>query len=404
MIANVWTIANREFFERARDRGFLISTLFTMLLAVGGGILGGILGGADPKEYTVGVVGSEARTLSSVMAERAPLFGVKVVLEPITNRRDAELAVKDDEVDLAVIGRGRVIADGELESSLETLAQSSAAYLRTVEALQEGGVPAADAKAALNPSPLAIENVDPQKDAEGKSSSVALGGVAVLFITVFGYGLWIATGVVEEKASRVVEVVLSAVKPWQLLVGKVTGIGLLALGQLALFGVGGIVAAKISGFELPPAAIGIAGGTLLWFALGFVFYGFLFAVAGSLVSKQEDLQYTSQPLILLLFAGFGVAFYQFGAPGSLLTRVLSFVPPFSPLLMPLRMGSGGVSALEVLGAILVMLFAIAGLVAFSSRLYAGSVLRFGARVPLREAWRTLRPKDVGDDREIRTNG
>lgn len=212
----------------------------------------------------------------------------------------------------------------------------------------------------------------------------------LLFITIFTYGYWIANGVVEEKSSRVVEVVLSAIRPSHLLAGKVVGIGLLGLGQLTLLAAIGYLGSLVLAVELPATAFAASGAVLLWFVLGYAFYGCLFAIAGSLVSKQEDLQYSQLPIMVVILAGYGAAFFQISNPDSLVARALAFVPPFTPMIMLVRIGLGEVGIVEVMIAVLVMVAATAGLVSLAARLYAGSVLRFGARTGLRDAWSSLR--------------
>ncbi|MBA2441520.1 MAG: ABC transporter permease [Rubrobacter sp.] len=383
-------IAVREMTERLRDRGFILLTVFTLLLALGGGVLGALAGGVGPQEYEVAVVGEETGPLAALVEEQAPAFDAEVSFEPLSDAAAAERAVEGGEVDAAVVDGERILVDGLVEGNLEALLQSSAQDLAAAETLQEAGVPPGEVEASLEPDPLAVEDVGAPEASEPGASLVALGGLVLLFLTIYLYGYWIANGVVEEKSSRVVEIVLSTVRPWQLLAGKIIGIGLLGLGQLVLLGSLGLAAALVAGFELPPATFGAAGAILLWFILGFAFYSCLFAVAGSLVSKQEDVQYTQIPLMVLIFGGYGVSFSQLGDLGSVTAQALSFVPPFTPMLMLLRMGFGEAAAWEVALATLLMILATAGLVLLAARIYAGSVLRFGSRVSLGEVWRSLR--------------
>lgn len=210
----------------------------------------------------------------------------------------------------------------------------------------------------------------------------------LLFITVFTYGYWIANGVVEEKSSRVAEVVLSAIKPSRVLAGKIIGIGLLGLCQLLAVAGLGLVAALIADFELPPGAYGAAGSVLLWFVLGAIFYGLLFAVAGALVSRNEDLQYTTQPMMLLLFVGYGASIYLPNNPDSTVVGILSYLPPFSPVIVPVRMAFGEMGAVGYAVAVALMVATTVGLAALAARVYTGSMLRFGSRVRLGEAWRS----------------
>lgn len=381
-------IAAREMTERLRDRGFILLTVFILLVVIGAAAFGAFIGGAGTQEYTVGATGERAEAIGALAEERAPEFGAEVSLETLPDAAAAERAVEGGEVDAAVVGDERILVDGVSGRSLEGLLQSNAQELDTAETLGDAGLTPEEAEAALDPAPLAVEDVGAPEDPEAGAPLVALGGLVLLFLTIYLYGYWIANGVVEEKSSRVVEIVLSTVRPWQLLAGKIIGIGLLGLGQLVLLGSLGLAAALISGLELPPATFGAVGAVLLWFVLGFAFYSCLFAVAGSLVSKQEDVQYTQIPLMVLIFGGYGAAISQLFDLGSTTAQALSFVPPFTPMMMLLRIGFGEAAAWEVVLAALLMLAATAGLVALAARVYAGSILRFGSRVSLGEALRS----------------
>jgi len=148
----------------------------------------------------------------------------------------------------------------------------------------------------------ALEPIDARRH---ENSTIAFIGVLALYGQLFAYGYWVAAGVVEEKTSRVVEVLLSTVRPSQLLRGKILGIGVLGLLQLFTIGVVGFVTAELVGtLKFPTAAVSSIAIVLGWFVLGYFFYASLFTVAGALVSRQEDLQTTMTPLTLLIVASF----------------------------------------------------------------------------------------------------
>ncbi len=159
---------------------------------------------------------------------------------------------------------------------------------------------------------------------------------------LFGYGVWVATGVIEEKASRVVEILLSTIRPRQLLAGKIAGIGLLGIVQLACIATFAIALSLATGaLELPGTAIGIALVVLAWFVMGFAFYAGLFAVSGSLVSRMEELQNAMVPVNLIIFVSF---FISIGGAARTRTRrcrsAASVLPFSSALAMPVRIALG----------------------------------------------------------------
>jgi ABC-2 type transport system permease protein len=192
----------------------------------------------------------------------------------------------------------------------------------------------------------------------------------------------------------VVEVLLAAVRPVQLLAGKIIGIGLVGLFQLAIIGAVGLAVANWSGaITVPPDAFGTIGSVLLWFLLGYAFYSSLFAVAGAIVSRQEELQNTATPLNLLMIASFFVAFTtSVSGADSTLAKVSTFLPPVAPLVMPLRIAGGEAAPWEIAVSLAVMLVSIVAVVILAARLYEGAILRTGARVKLGDAWRGARRK------------
>ena len=389
---NILLVARREILEKVRNRAFIIFTLFMLLLPIGLGVIGAFVSDPDTREYRVGLTEGDAAQLAPVLKQQARLFSAEMETVRLRGPDDAEEAIKGGELDAAVIGLDRVLTDGRPAAGLESLLRSSVEQVRSVAALREAGVSPDQAQAILNPEPLSFRDIsgDGEDVAIGPEAAVSQIGMVFLFLTIFTYGYWIANGVVEEKASRVVEIVLSTIRPAYLLSGKILGIGLLGLCQVLLVGALGLVAVSVAGLNLPPVALGILGAVVLWFVLGYAFYSCLFAVAGSLVSKQEDLQYTQLPLMVLIFVGYGAAFYEFGNPGSLVGQVLSFIPPFSPMVMLMRMGMGEASASEVLLTAALVFLSTAGLMVLAIRLYGGSVLRFGTRVSLTDAWRSSR--------------
>ena len=219
---------------------------------------------------------------------------------------------------------------------------------------------------------------------------MAFVGVLALYGQLFAYGYWVAAGVVEEKSSRVVEVLLATVRPSQLLRGKILGIGVLGLLQLLLIGVVGLIAAQTVGsLDFPSGAIATIGIVLVWLVFGFFFYAGLFAVAGSIVPRQEDLQSTMTPLTLLIVGSFLIGLNAIGNPSSTLATVASLLPPSAPLVMPSRIVLGETSLLGALLSVAITVGATVALVPLATRIYSAAVLRPG-RVRIRQALRASR--------------
>ena len=198
----------------------------------------------------------------------------------------------------------------------------------------------------------------------------------------------VAGGVVEEKANRIVEILLSTIRPRQLLFGKVLGIGLVGFIQLALVGITALlVVSRTQVLNLPNIGVGSVLDGLLWFVLGFILYALLYAAAGSLVSRQEDIPSVTSPLTMLVVATYLVFFWVVANPDNPIGVALSVIPPFAPILMPARIATGDAQLWQVVVAVILTLGEIALLNALAARIYANSVLRIGTRVKLTQAWR-----------------
>jgi len=217
----------------------------------------------------------------------------------------------------------------------------------------------------------------------------ALVGIAVgltLYVSLGLYGTFVAQGVVEEKATRMVEILLATVRPTQLLAGKILGIGLVGLLQLAIVGGAGILlAARTHALTVPALGVGAVAGDLLWFVLGFYLYAMAFAAASSLVSRQEEVGGVTAPISIFLILSYLLVFVVVANPSGMPSTILSLLPPFAPVLMPVLMATGEVSGLQVGLALALTLATAAALTWLAGRIYANSVLRLGARVRVVDA-------------------
>ena len=202
------------------------------------------------------------------------------------------------------------------------------------------------------------------------------------------YGGFLLVGVVEEKSSRVVEVLLSRLRPTELLTGKIAGIGLVGLAQFSLVAAAALIALALSDNpQLPTTTRGTIGWIVFWFVLGYAFYAVLYGAAGSLVSRQEEAQSMTFPITAVLIVAYLFALEAAQSPDSLATLIGSFVPPTAPLVMIVRIANGAVPWWQIGLSVVLMLVTIYGMVLLAGRIYAGAVLRIGRRVRLMEAWR-----------------
>jgi ABC-2 type transport system permease protein len=284
--------------------------------------------------------------------------------------------VTDRRPDITLRADGMVRKGGTPGGGVAAI-QAASARLRQIDA----GV---DPK-LLDPPPLRVATTDPEAEDRQGFAFIAL---IVLYGQLITYGIWVATGVVEEKTSRIVEILLATIRPRELLAGKVLGIGAVGLAQLLFIGAVGLLIASASGqVDVGARELSALPILLAWFVLGYALYACAFACVGALVPRQEDIQSTATPVMLALLGSFVLSFNAASDPDSGLARVLTFIPTSSPLVVPTRLIAGSVPAWEVLVSVLLLLAAIGGLIVVAGRVYGNAVLQTGTKVGLRAALR-----------------
>ena len=382
----MWPIvARREFVERARDRGFQVSTAITLLLLVGVIVVSAAFN--RPTSFDLVVVGAGSEVLGGEVRVAADALGFEVEVLPLPDRAEAERAVDAGDADAALVNGDAIVVRDEPPEQLVGLIQGVSLRERSRQALVAAGLSDDQVDAALLQRPLPVEALEPVNARRGESATVAFVGVLLLYGQLFAYGYWVAAGVVEEKSSRVVEVLLATLRPSHLLRGKILGIGLLGLLQLLLIGLVALFASNAVGsLEFPSGAIATIGVVLVWFVLGFFFYAGLFAVAGSIVSRQEDLQTTMTPLTILIIASFIIGLSATGDPDSTLAVVASLLPFSSPLVMPTRIVLGDAAPWEVVASLAISVASTAALIPIATKVYSRALLRPG-RVRIRQVLR-----------------
>jgi ABC-2 type transport system permease protein len=373
----VWLVARREIVERGTEKSFVIGTLVSLLVIACIAVLPNALGVGGKDTYTVAVGDRAMQPIADAAVRGADAF-------------DAEVELGSADPDATLAGGG-IRAQEKPDDKLLDILQAASAQVRSADALRDAGLDDSEATRALAPPPLRLTTVEPVNDAAEERGGFAFVAVLLLYGQLISMGYFVAMGVVEEKSSRVVELLLATLRPRHLLTGKIVGLGLLGLVQLLLLAVVGLAAAGVSGaLDVNGDVLGAAGLALVWFVLGYAFYAAAFACAASLVSRQEDLQSVISPLSIVLMVGFFVSFGVVADPDGTLAKVSSYLPPVAPMTMPPRIALGEASAVEIVGALAVTLGATALLIPLAARIYSGAVLRTGGTIKLREAWRATR--------------
>jgi ABC-2 type transport system permease protein len=244
-------------------------------------------------------------------------------------------------------------------------------------------------------APVPVENVELGR-VEGRSrddETAAFIMTVLLFMAIATYGAMVLSGVVEEKASRVVEVLLARMPARSLLAGKIAGIGLLGLGQIVLTAVVALGAVAVTdSFDVPAVRGAVLAWVIVWFVLGYALYATVFGALGSLASRPEDAQSVAGPVSAVLIAGYFASFAAIGSPDTVWAKLVSYFPATAPLAMPNRIAMGAAAWWEPLIAIALTTAVIAGLVQLGGRVYTGGVLHTGATLKLRDAWRSTTPQ------------
>jgi ABC-2 type transport system permease protein len=252
-----------------------------------------------------------------------------------------------------------------------------------------GGNPAI-VGAAVDAATFGVRSLEPE--AQFQTQRLIFGIIVgiLVYMALMIYGQTVAQGVVEEKSSRVVELLLTTIRPWQLMLGKVTGIGLLGLGQLLVIAIAGVASGIATDSLTFPTnlAIGLTVSAVLWFLLGYLVYALMFAGLGALVSRQEDVGGVVAPALILIILPYVLGITVLPSdPDSELIRWMSIVPFFAPTLMPMRVAMGVAPTWEVVLATALTVLLIVALVWLAGRIYGNAVLRMGSRVRVRDALR-----------------
>jgi ABC-2 type transport system permease protein len=394
MASGVGLIARREFVERGRSRVFLGVLIGSMVLILAGMFAVSLVGRPMPSA-TVGLGGDYPSTLPADVADVAESLGVDVVVVAGQTAEEAREAVESGAIQAALVDGDTLLARGSPPASVEAVLRGAATRSARVEVAGEMGLTPDQVDAVLTPVQVQVVDVAPAGPADPLAparGAAAFASVVVLFILVMAFGQFVGSAVVEEKQSRVAELVLAKVSTAGMLVGKVIGIGGLGLVQLIILGLTYLVGLRVFGQDsagLDLFRLGFASLAWLstWFVIGYLMYSFVFATMGATVSRLEDLQSLTYVPSVLLLPAYGVAAASLAGGPSPLLGPMSLVPVWSPLLMPFRMVTGDAAAWEVVVALVGSFAFIVLLVWLGARVYRGAALRTGGRVSFREAWR-----------------
>lgn len=390
MTNHILLLAKRDFLQRARSKGFLIMMGITVVLILAIGPLASAF--APEQEATVvGLVGSTPDGLEAALVSTADVYDREIETQEFAEIEEAEEALTDGDADVLLVDGAELVWQDQPSSTTEAIVQGAVDGLARQAAIDELGLSADEAASLLAPQDLSERRLEPEDPNRGPRIIVGYVTIFILYLAILVFGQFVLMGVMEEKSSRVVEVVLSRAKPESVLAGKVLGIGALGLLQVLALVVAAVVTATMADTgDLPIPEIGIlaAGSAILWFVLGFGLYAVVYAGLGATITRQEDVQGAAMIPALLILPAYFIALVSLETPNSLLATIGSIFPATAPIIMPMRTAVTDVPWWEVAVSIGLIVVTIVLLIKVSARIYRGAALRIGAKVSLRDAWRT----------------
>ena len=390
---SIWLVARRELLERGRSRGFIVSVLFTTTIIIGSFVVPVVFFG-DEGPTRIGVVEPAPEQLGSAIETTANLLDQDVAIVSFPSRDAGETALSDDQVAALVIVPADLSSAGELafresaDPTIQGVVSSAVAGLRVNAALESEGVDPSTFIEAQ--SPPTIRALEPPEEGSDARFLIANIGAVLILVGVFSFGFTVLTGVVEEKQSRVMEVVLSTVVPRDLLMGKVLGIGILGLVQLGVFVIASFIAARLTReFELPATTPGAAVQLVVWFILGYTLYSTALGVLGALASRMEEASNASTPVTIVAMVSYFVAIFAvLQDPSGPVAIIATFIPFSAPMVVPMRAALGAITPIEIFVAAAITIAAIWVGFVVGGRVYAGAALQTAGRMKLRDAWRS----------------
>jgi len=441
-MSKLFAIIRREFIERVRTRAFLIATLIGPVMFFVVSQLPGWMTSKATGAQAIAVIDAStakvsSRLLDSLTTERlGPASGdlrryqfVTVAVQPGREGavRDSIVPMVDqrngrgDLVDGALTGilivtdsglsAGRLTYLGRNVGSISDIGHLEHALRSAVvrERMLALGATLQVTQVAIAPVELTTAKVTKGKLTGEKSESafwLSYILVLVLFIAMMPTGVQVMSAVVEEKTNRILEVLVSSVRPFDLMLGKVLGVGASALLQLAIWAGSATLFARLAPAH---AAVGAAseGGdtfsmslpaiptdliivTLIYFALGFLFFATAYAAVGAMCSTVQETQQAQFPVMAMMMAGYFGAFAAIGRPESTAARVMSFLPPTAPFIVPTRWSNSALPMPELLASIGVCTLGVLGMVWLAARIYRVGILSYGKKPSFKDLWVWIR--------------
>jgi len=434
----VLAVIRREYIERVRTKAFIIGTLLGPLFLIALAVIPGLLLSRGSAGQRIAVVDATNGQLGEQIV--TALSRAKVGSGPnAKDRYDAQLLLAPGRaqdvldslvphtglskevpdaldgilvVDESAVATGKVNYYGANVGSMEdmqALRASLTPVLITVR-LQRAGVDPAVALGATTPVALETQKISGGKltgESGGATFALAYAMGLILYVALLLYGTQVMTSIIEEKSNRIVEVLVSSLTPFQMMLGKVVGVGLVSLTQFGIWGAAGVLLTKYqgallgafglaapaaAGFRMPALPIGLVIVFLLFFGLGFLLYSSAYAAVGSMCNTVQDTQQAQLPIMLFVIVGFFSTFALLKDPTGTFAKVAGFIPPLAPFVIPVRYSLSPLPITELAGSVVMTVLGMLAVVWLASRIYRVGILMYGKRASFRDVVRWVGAK------------
>jgi ABC-2 type transport system permease protein len=394
--ATIRLIAWREISERLQGRFTRVMTVLTVVLVVAGIAVPSLIkssGNSGPTH--IALVGPEAQALAPGLQRTAQAAKLKLKLSDLPDNRGLVVSeLNSGRLDVAMgfhLASLEAVVKTSLDPTVRAVIQAAIDDAHIRSSLKQAGIAVDKVLPALEPVAITVAMTQPPTPTSPDHTArvvAAIVAALLMYVSLGLYGQAVAAGVAQEKTSRTAEVLLAAVRPRELLAGKVLGIGLTGLGQLAIAATAGLIAnAGIHSAKIPASIWGLLPGFLVCFFAGFMLYALAYAAAGALVARQEEVQSAIVPIAMPLLIGYLLVYAAVAHPDAGWVKVASFLPPLTATLMPARIALGHVPWWQLVLAAVIMAASIYAMVRVAARVYERSLLRGGGRVSWRAALR-----------------
>lgn len=403
---------NTTFHKKSYRTGMILQIVMVALIAMSPIFIAKFTNHDDsPHERKIGVVdttGSDvSKSLGLTLQQLDGESNDTYALSTLPDEASARTAVDNGDVDAAVIATREngvmafniITSDGDVEDSFAQLLMTSTSSVAVADRIQQAGLTQAQASQIFTAPNMDVTTTSSASDKDEDVNDIvtyviAYASTIVIFIFIVMYGQWISQGVVEEKASRIMEIMVNAATPRDLLAGKVIGIMITALAQfLPMVLTVGIVASfqkqigrlfgvqpdQLFDINLGAIAWSFIGWFTLYFILGFLLFGALYAGVGSMVSRQEEVSTAVAPMTTIMMVGYMSALLSMSNPDGIVARIAYLFPGTTVFVSMLRLVSGHPEPWEIAVSLIGLVIAVVLAMLFAARLYRVGVLMYGQR-------------------------